>query len=129
MLDDITRDNLQIILESIALIEERFSKVGVADQFVTSPEGVLLLDAVSMRLQVIGELIKKIHKIEASLFERYPEMEWSKIMKLRDIISHHYDMVDHEIVFDICKNHIPRLKSTIHEIIEKENSQDPDSTV
>jgi uncharacterized protein with HEPN domain len=123
MLDDIIRDNLQIILESIALIEERFSKVDVADQFVTSPEGLLLLDAVSMRLQVIGELIKKIHKIEASLFERYPEIEWNKIMKLRDIISHHYDRVDHEIVFDICKNHIPRLKSTIHEIIEKENSQ------
>jgi len=123
MLDDIIRDNLQIILESIALIEERFSKIDVADQFVTSPEGLLLLDAVSMRLQVIGELVKKIHKIQASLFERYPEIEWNKIMKLRDIISHHYDRVDHEIIFDICKNHIPRLKSTIHEIIEKENSQ------
>ena len=129
MFDDIIRDNLQMILESIALIEERSSKVSIADQFVTSHEGVLLLDAVSMRLQVIGELIKKIDKIETSLFKRYPEMEWSKIMKLRDIISHHYDMVDHEIVFDICKNHIPRLKSTIHEIIEKENSQYPDSPV
>lgn len=124
MLNDIVRDNLQIVLESIALIEERFSKIDVADQFVTSPEGILLLDAVSMRLQVIGELIKKIDKSEASLFERYPEIEWSQIMKLRDIISHHYDRVDHEIIFDICKNHIPKLKSAIREVIEQENSQD-----
>ena len=33
--------------------------------------------------------------------------------------------VDHEIIFDICKSHIPKLKSTLHKIIEKENSQNP----
>ena len=120
MLNSITRDNLQIILESIILIEERFSKVDVPDKFVTSPEGVLLLDAVAMRLQVIGELTKKIHKIEPSLLEEYPEIEWGKIIKLREIISHHYEMVDHEIIFNICKDHIPILKSTIQKIIEKE---------
>jgi len=120
MLNSITRDNLQIILESIILIEERFSKVDVPDKFVTSPEGVLLLDAVAMRLQVIGELTKKIHKIESSLLEEYPEIEWDKIIKLREIISHHYEMVDHEIIFNICKNHIPILKSTIQKIILKE---------
>lgn len=120
MLNGIISDNLHIILESIALIEERFSKIESADRFVTSPEGMLLLDAVSMRLQIIGELIKKIHKIEPLLLEKYPEIEWSKIIKLREIISHHYESVDHEIIYDICKNHIPRLKSTAYKIIEKE---------
>jgi uncharacterized protein with HEPN domain len=122
MLNTVVSDNLQIILESIILIEERFSKVDTPDRFVTSPEGLLLLDAVSMRLQVIGELTKKIYKIEPSLLEEYSEIEWEKIMKLRDIISHHYEMADHEIIFDICKNHIPILKSTIQKIIGKENS-------
>jgi len=121
MLNSIVSDNLQIIFESIILIEERFSKIDVPGKFVTSPEGILLLDAVSMRLQVIGELTKKIHKVEASLLEEYPEIEWSKIIKLREIISHHYEMVDHEIIYDICKNHIPRLKATIQKIIKKEN--------
>ena len=120
MLNSVVSDNLQIIFESIILIEERFSKVDVPDKFVTSPEGVLLLDAVAMRLQVIGELTKKIYKIEPSLLEEYPEIEWDKIIKLREIISHHYEMVDHEIIFDICKNHIPILKSTIQKIVEKE---------
>jgi len=120
MLNGIVGDNLQIILESIILIEERFSKIDVPDKFVISPEGVLILDAISMRLQVIGELTKKIHKIEASLLGEYPEIEWDKIIKLREIISHHYEMVDHEIIFDICKNHIPILKSTIQKIIRKD---------
>jgi len=121
MLNSIVSDNLKIIIESIMLIEERFSKVDEPGRFITSPEGLLLLDAVSMRLQVIGELTKKIYKIKPSLLAEYSEIEWDKIMKLRDIISHHYEMVDHEIIFDICKNHIPRLKSTIQKIIGKEN--------
>ena len=79
MLNGVVSDNLQIILDSIILIEERFSNVDVPDKFVTSPEGVLLLDAVAMRLQVIGELTKKIHRIEPSLLEECPEIEWDKI--------------------------------------------------
>lgn len=120
MLNNIISDNLQIILESIILIEERFSKVDEPEKFVISHDGLLLLDAVSMRLQVIGELTKKIHKIKPSLLKEYSEIDWDKIIKLREIISHHYEMVDHEIIFDICKNHIPVLKSTIQKIILKE---------
>lgn len=87
--------------------------------------GVLILDAIAMRLQVIGELLKKINKVDNSILEKYPEIEWNKIMRLRDIVSHHYEKVDHEIIFDICKSHVPKLKSTLHTIIEKENSQNP----
>ena len=71
-----------------------------------------------MRLQVIGELLKKINMMDKSLLEKYPEIEWDKIMRLRDIVSHHYEKIDHEIIFDICKNHIPKLKTTISKIIE-----------
>lgn len=106
-------DNLQLIIESINIIEDRFVDVNAPDQFVNSPDGMLLLDSIAMRLQVIGELTKKIHKIEPSSFDDYTEVEWSKIIKLREIISHHYEMVDHEIIFDICQNHIPLLKATI----------------
>ena len=128
MLDNIIRDNLQIILESIILIENRFSKINSADDLVSSADGVLLLDAIAMRLQITGELLKKINKKDKTLLGNYPEIEWDNIMRLRDIVSHHYEKVDHEIIFDICKNHIPRLKSTIHDIIEKENSQNLDNS-
>jgi len=128
MHDDIIKDNLQIILEAIVLIENRFSTINSADDLVSSANGVLILDAIAMRLQVIGEMLKKINTIDKSLFENNPEIEWDKIMRLRDIVSHHYEKVDHEIIFDICKNHIPRLKSTIREIIKKNNSQNLDNS-
>jgi len=127
MHDDIILDNLQIILESLVLIENRFSKINSADDLVSNADGVLILDAIAMRLQVVGELLKKINTINKSLLGNYPEIEWNKIMRLRDIVSHHYEKVDHEIIFDICENHIPKLKSTIYAIIEKENSQNFDN--
>ena len=64
--------------------------------------------------------VKKIDKIDTSFFKKYPEVEWEKIMRLRDIISHHYEMIDHEIIFDICTNHISNLKAAVQKIIYTE---------
>jgi uncharacterized protein with HEPN domain len=120
MLEGVIKENLQIVIESIGLIEERFKKINSADDFVSNTHGTFVLDAISMRLQIVGELIKKIYKIDNSLLRRNPEIEWEKIMRLRDIISHHYEMIDHEIIFDICIHHIPKLKATVQKIIDTE---------
>jgi uncharacterized protein with HEPN domain len=80
-------DNLEGIYEAILLVEERFAKIKGADDFVLSPQGVLILDSIAMRLQVIGELVKKIEKLDGSFFEKYPDTEWTMIARLRDIIS------------------------------------------
>jgi len=113
MSDAIIQENLQLILESILLIETRFLPIREADDLVSSEASVLVLDAIVMRLQVIGELLKKINKTDHSILEQYPEINWNNIMRLRDIVSHHYDKVDHEIIFDICQSHILKLKNTI----------------
>ncbi len=42
-------------------------------------------------------------------------------MKLRDIISHHYANVDHEIVYHVCRNHIPPLKRVVQQIIKDQS--------
>ncbi len=110
-------DNLEGIYEAILLIEERFAKVKCADDFVLTPQGVLILDSIAMRLQIIGELVKKIEKLDSTFFKKYPDTEWTMIARLRDIISHHYDVIDHEIIYDICKNHIPTLKETVSTIL------------
>jgi len=72
MLDDIVSENLRIIIESIELIENRFERIDLANDFVSSANGILILDAVSMRLQIIGELFKKIDKIDSNLLKRSP---------------------------------------------------------
>ncbi len=109
-------DILDLILESIKLIKERFSGIQIPDDFVSTAEGVTLLDAICMRLQVIGESVKQIQKINPSFLEQYSDIEWDKIARFRDLVSHHYEHVDHEIVYDICKVHIPKLREVIQKM-------------
>ena len=115
-------DLLNFMMHSIQLIQERFLKINVPDEFILSSEGITVLDSITMRLQVIGESVKKIQKINPSILNRYTEIEWNKISKLRDLVSHHYEEVDHEIVYDICENHIPKLKQTLVKISNETNN-------
>ena len=39
----------------------------------------------------------------------YPEMDWKGVMGMRDIVAHHYDL-DAEIVYDVIKHDLPKLK-------------------
>jgi len=61
---------------------------------VSNENGVLILDAIAMRLQVVGELLKKIDKQNSSFLPNNPGVKWSNIMRLRDIVSHHYEKVE-----------------------------------
>jgi uncharacterized protein with HEPN domain len=115
-------DYLDLMLESIELIESRFMKIRLPGEFVQSSTGITLLDAIAMRLQVIGESVRKIQKMNPSFLELYSDIEWDKIARFRDLVSHHYQQVDHEIVYDICKVHIPRLKDALHKIRSKLSS-------
>ena len=119
MHDQRIRENLQDILESIELVRARFSKIDKPDDFVSNPEGVLLLDSISMRLQMVGELVKKVSKLDERILQEHPEIEWTNIMKMRDLISHHYNQIDHEIIYDVCKNNLSGLKKVIKVILEK----------
>jgi uncharacterized protein with HEPN domain len=118
MSEDEIIDILDLMIESISLVQERFSRISESEDFVSTSDGVTLLDAISMRLQVIGESAKRIQKKDPSFLHRYAEIEWAKIARFRDLVSHHYEHVDHEIVYDICQNHMPALRSMIQKMIK-----------
>lgn len=116
---DTTQLNLELVVENIELIEHRFQKIKTASDFVSSDEGLTNLDAIAMRLQFMGECIKRIDKSDADFFAAYPTIEWSKIINLRDFISHHYEMLNQEIIFNICLVYITPLKISIQQILTK----------
>lgn len=101
------------ILNHILICEKRFLKVKISNDFVATEEGNIMLDAIVARLQPIAENVKRIIKHNPSLIEKYPNIEWEKFMKFRDFISHHYELLDYEVVFDICKTNLPQLKSVM----------------
>ena len=109
-----SQELIAFILLSIELIEERFKSIIKRDDFIEDNDGLEKLDAISMRLQSIGEAIKNILKRdEDTLLKVADKSYWSNIVKFREIISHHYIDIDSEIVFDICDEDMKELKEII----------------
>lgn len=103
MLDETLKYTLETILEHISKCETRFSKISSPEDFVATEHGNLVLDSIVTRLQVIGENVKNIAKKHPELLEKHTEIEWNKIIRFRDFISHHYEMLDYEIFFKFAK--------------------------
>lgn len=109
-----TKELLDFILESLALVKKRFQNIKSSDDFLQNDAGLEKLDAIAMRLQSIGEALKNLMKREKELLLNVAdETYWSEIIKTRDFISHHYVAIDAEVVFDICSNEIEALEQKI----------------
>ena len=109
-----TKELLDFILESLALVKKRFQNIKSSDDFLQNDAGLEKLDAIAMRLQSIGEALKNLMKREKELLLNVAdETYWSEIIKTRDFISHHYVAIDAEIVFDICSNELDVLEQKI----------------
>lgn len=107
------KNALENILEHIRVVEERFVDIKDARDFINTNEGGILLDAISIRLQAIGENVKKIDKRNPEILHKHPAIDWENIIQFRDFISHQYELLNHEIIFDMCRVHIPKLKDVI----------------
>ena len=112
-----TLELLEFILESIRLIERRFVDIQSGDDFLANDDGLDKLDAISMRVQSIGEALKNLYKRELALLEQVASKDyWRTIIKARDFISHHYVDLDAETIFDICANELAELKLYVEKL-------------
>jgi uncharacterized protein with HEPN domain len=117
----IAKEVLNQILNASNTIVKRCAYIENADDFLCNEIGLEKLDAICMQLIAIGESLKNMDKItNRSLFKRYPQIDWKKAKGMRDIITHHYFDLDAEIVYDVCKNEIPKLIDVVQTILDKE---------
>lgn len=63
-------------------------------------------DAVIRNLEVIGEASKRI---PFHVISRHPEIPWSRIGDMRNILVHEYHSVDPDIILDAARNDLPPL--------------------
>jgi uncharacterized protein with HEPN domain len=119
MYDAVYQYSLETILEHINICIKRFSEINNSSDFVSSDYGKTLLDAIVTRLQAIGENLKNTSRKHNLLQTTYPEIEWNKIIRFRDFISHHYEMLDYEIVYEICEDYLPKLEEVIKKELDK----------
>lgn len=70
--------------------------------------------AVVRALEIIGEATKRL---PMDLREQYPDIPWKGMAGMRDRIIHGYDNVDYQIVWDVVKHDIPRIRPQLQQIL------------
>ena len=71
------------------------------------------IDAVVRNLEIIGEAARHLPE---SLLERNQEIPWRQIAGMRNRIVHDYAGVDIELVWQVIRYDLPKLKSQLEAI-------------
>ena len=103
---------LEDILESIETINSYIEGMDL-DSFSNDRKTV---DAVVRNLEIIGEASRRL---PSELRTRYPDIEWARIIALRNIIVHDYPSINLRIIWSITKNNLPILDERIKKIIDE----------
>jgi uncharacterized protein with HEPN domain len=70
-------------------------------------------------LQIIGEAARALPD---SIREKYPEVPWSKIIGMRNILVHTYFGIDVDVVWAVVVNDLPDLKQKIENAIREKHT-------
>ena len=116
-------EKLEQIDDALAKIERRFANISSPDDFLDSDDGLDMLDAIAMMLIAIGENFKKIDKETEGkmlmLAHNYPDILWSAIKGVRDILAHQYFNIDAEEIFHICTADLQPLRNAVRKMIKE----------
>ena len=114
---------LKKIFQTVERILANSETITSPSFYLLTPSGMERLESTCMLLIAIGEGVKGVDKLtDKKLLSLYPEMDWKGVMGMRDIIAHHYFDLDAEIVYDVIKNDLPKLKDVLQQIINELNS-------
>lgn len=75
------------------------------------------VDAVIRNFEVIGEASKNVPQ---DIKEKYSNIPWEEMYRLRNRIAHEYFGIDYDILWDIATNHLPQNLKDILMVIECE---------
>jgi uncharacterized protein with HEPN domain len=76
----------------------------------------ITVDAVVRNLEVIGEAARKL---PSEIKEKSPEIEWHKIVGLRNILTHEYFGINTKIVWDVIENKLEPLGIACKRLFEE----------
>lgn len=106
--------HIAIIRESIAAVESYRPAEKAA--FLADP---IVRDAVLMRLQVMGEHLARIRHIDEDAFAETADPSWYKIIGLRNIISHGYETIDWDLVWQMISTELPTLRASLDALTDE----------
>jgi uncharacterized protein with HEPN domain len=80
-------------------------------------KNTLLQSALERQFEIIGEALNRIKKIDDVFVSKITDAH--KIIGLRNVIAHGYDIIELKIIWDAVKYNLPKLKTEITKLIKK----------
>ena len=106
---------LEDMLQSMNRIEEYLESM----DFKAFKKTYMVVDATIRNFEVIGEAAKNV---PTHIRLKYPEIPWTKMYGLRNLITHEYFGIDYEMIWEIARRNLPQNKIDLEEILEIEKS-------
>jgi uncharacterized protein with HEPN domain len=76
----------------------------------------LLFDGVVRNLQIVGEAVRCLPDTTRAL---RPDVEWSRIVGLRNLLVHQYFGIDEEVVWDLAVHRCPELAEAAADMVDR----------
>ena len=67
-------------------------------------------------LEIVGEAVKRL---PLELRDRHPEVPWKEIAGMRDHLSHGYDDVNHQVLWNAVHQDLPGLLATVQAMLDE----------
>ena len=77
-------------------------------------------DAVVRNIQIIGEAATQINHMAPEFIAQHPELPWSEMRRMRNIVVHEYFFVDLNVVWTTVRNDLARLKQQIDNLLTEQ---------
>ena len=74
-----------------------------------------LRSAVERQFEVVGEALNRLRRSDPAVADQISRI--SRIISFRNVLIHGYDMVDHEVVWDVIETHLPELREQVRTLL------------
>ncbi len=78
-------------------------------------ENAMMQAAVERKFEIIGEALNRLHKDHPALAQRIPNLR--KIIDFRNVLSHGYDQVVSDLVWDYAEIYLPQLRKVVQALL------------
>ncbi len=73
-------------------------------------------DAVTRRLEIIGEAVKSLDTLAPELLTSHPEVPWKNIKGMREKLAHDYDTISVPILWNTATQELPLPREAVRKL-------------
>jgi len=111
-----SRHNPRVTLRQIQEAGGRLQSLCAGKTLVDLLDDWQATAALERFIEVLGEAVKRL---PLELRARYPIVPWKEIAGTRDRLSHGYDDVDYQVLWNAVTHDIPVLLATVEQMLQE----------